>query len=99
MAKHIEQEKYKFVVDVGSNDGILIRPLKKLGIKCVGVDPSENVSEIAKNGFETFVGFYTSDVVAQILKKYGKPDLICASSVFTHFEDPNDFFDFRKPIK
>src|SRR2546421_7793996 len=36
-----------FVVDVGSNDGVLLRPLQKLGVKALGVEPSINVSKIA----------------------------------------------------
>ena len=29
----------KFVVDIGSNDGVLLEPLKKLKIKSIGIDP------------------------------------------------------------
>ena len=43
-----------FVLDIGSNDGILLAPLKKLGIKAIGVDPSINVGKIAnKKGLKT----------------------------------------------
>src|SRR3989344_7869499 len=34
-----------FVVDIGSNDGILLKPLKELGVKAVGIEPSINVSK------------------------------------------------------
>jgi hypothetical protein len=34
----------QFVVDVGSNDGILLRPLRELGVKAIGIEPSVNVS-------------------------------------------------------
>src|SRR5215469_4968823 len=48
----------KFVVDVGSNDGILLRPLKSLGIKAVGIEPSINVSKIANDeGLTTICAF------------------------------------------
>ena len=46
-ADHIKGLGAQFVLDVGSNDGILLRPLKALGLKCLGIDPSENVSQIA----------------------------------------------------
>ena len=84
---------YKFVVDVGSNDGILLRPLKARGISCLGVDPSENVSRIANDsGLETIVGFFDQRVANKIIDEYGRPDLITASSVFTHLENPSIFF-------
>src|SRR3989338_4008555 len=46
----------KFVLDVGSNEGILLKPLKALNVYAIGVDPSENVSKIANDqGLTTIV--------------------------------------------
>lgn len=85
-------KKNKFVLDIGSNDGVLLRPLKKLGVKCLGIDPSINVAEIAnKEGLKTLVGFFDESKVMEITKEYGKPDVIVAASVFTHIEDPCSF--------
>ena len=48
----------KFVIDIGSNDGILIKPLKQLNVNCIGVEPSENVGKIANYiGFKTIKSF------------------------------------------
>ena len=44
LADHIKSLGSAFVLDVGSNDGVLLGPLKARGIKCLGIDPSENVS-------------------------------------------------------
>ena len=92
-ADHIKGLGAQFVLDVGSNDGILLRPLKALGLKCLGIDPSENVSQIAnREGLETLVGFFDLDITQRIEVSHGKPDLICASSVFTHLDNPLAFF-------
>ena len=89
----------KFVLDIGSNDGILLRPLNQLGIKCVGVDPSKNVARIANNeGLKTIVSFFDDKCADLILKNYGYPDNIVASSVFTHIENPNKFIKDLKSI-
>ena len=99
LAEEIYQKKFNFVVDVGSNDGILLRPLKERGVKFLGVDPSENVSKIANdNGLTTIVGFFDERMVDHIHKEYGRPDLITASSVFTHLDDPLSFFDNVKNL-
>ena len=83
----------KFILDVGSNDGILLSKLLNKNIKCLGIDPSENVSDIAnKKGLKTIVGFFDKNSVYKIKNNFGKPDLITASSVFTHLEDPSAFF-------
>jgi SAM-dependent methyltransferase len=84
----------KFVVDVGSNDGILLKPLKSLGVKAIGVEPSINVSKIANDqGLTTICSFYDAAAAAEIEKAHGKADVIVASSVFTHLEDPHDFIE------
>jgi len=84
----------KFVIDVGSNDGVLLSPLKELGIKCLGVEPSINVSKIANdNGLETLCSFFDDVAATNIRKNYGHPDVIVASSVFTHLDDPHSFLD------
>ncbi len=89
--------KYKFVVDIGSNDGILLDPLYKLNIKSLGIDPSINVGKIAnKRGLKTYIGFFDKLMIKKVLKNYLKPDLIVASSVVTHLENP---IIFAKNIK
>lgn len=89
----------RLVVDIGSNDGILLKPLKELGVKAIGVEPSINVSKIANdNGLETLVSFFNADSVAEIKKKYGKADVIVCSSVFTHLEDPHQLIDDVKKL-
>ena len=95
LAKKIK--KFNFIVDIGSNDGILLEPLKKLNVKAVGIDPSINVGKIANDkGLETFIGFFDNKIINKIIKKYTKPDLIVASSVVTHLEAP---IKFAKNVK
>ena len=90
-------KKYNFVVDIGSNDGILLEPLKKLKISSIGIDPSKNVGKIANDkGLKTFIGFFDNRMIKKILKEYQKPDLIVASSVVTHLKNP---ILFSKNIK
>jgi SAM-dependent methyltransferase len=89
----------RLVVDVGSNDGILLKPLKTLGIRAVGVEPSINVSKIANDqGLTTICSFFNALCVAEIERGYGKPDVIVASSVFTHLEDPHQFIEAVKSL-
>jgi len=97
LKKHFENlskkiTKYKFIVDIGSNDGVLLKPLKKLKLNSIGIDPSKNVGKIANDkGFKTFIGFFDKPVIKKIMKKYSKPDLIVASSVVTHLDNPKKF--------
>ena len=88
----LKLKKYDFIVDIGSNDGILLEPLKKMNKLAVGIDPSINVGRIANNkGLKTFISFFNKEIIKKILNKYPKPDLIVASSVVTHLENPKRF--------
>ncbi len=85
------------VVDIGSNDGILLKPLKKLGAKTLGVDPAKNVVEIArKAGIETIADFFNERVARRILKKYGTAKIITAANVFAHTGNWDEFVKSAK---
>ncbi|HEX2658997.1 MAG TPA: class I SAM-dependent methyltransferase [Polyangia bacterium] len=77
------------VVDVGSNDGTLLKQFQALGIKKVlGVDPAvEIVKEAVAAGVPTREGFFTPAVAADIRATHGAADLLCANNVFAHAED------------
>ncbi|MFZ2555305.1 MAG: class I SAM-dependent methyltransferase [Minisyncoccia bacterium] len=89
----------KFVVDIGSNDGISLRPLKKMGIKAIGVEPSINVSKIANDeGLTTITAFFDAATVQKIISEYGKPDVITGLSMFSHLGDPHVFIEDVKEL-
>ncbi len=96
---HKKLRDAKFVVDIGSNDGISLKPLKEMGIKCLGVDPSINVGKIANEaGFETLVDFYDANTAEKILKEYGKADVITGLSMFSHLQDQHQFIEDVKAL-
>ena len=89
----------RFVVDIGSNDGILLKPLRELGVRALGVEPSINVSRIANDlGLQTHTAFFDAACVDHILTHHETPDVIVASSVFTHLEDPHQFVESVKRL-
>jgi SAM-dependent methyltransferase len=81
------------VVEIGSNDGFLLRQFQRLGYQVQGVEPSPAMAKIAKTeGITTETDFFTlscSDKL--ILQLPEKPALIVANNVFNHSNDPLDF--------
>jgi 2-polyprenyl-3-methyl-5-hydroxy-6-metoxy-1,4-benzoquinol methylase len=76
--------KNSFVIDIGSNDGVALKPLKKKNVKVLGIEPATNIAKIATdNGIETINDFFTDDIADEILER-GKADIITASNVFAH---------------
>jgi len=95
----VERMKPDLVVDIGSNDGPLLRPLQESGVKAVGVEPAENIAKIAnQSGLETFQAFFDRAVVEQIVGKYGRADVVVASNVFTHLDKIHQFTDNVKSL-
>ena len=75
--------KKTYVIDIGSNDGVALKPFKDLGFKKIlGVEPAKNLAKLAnKNKIKTFNGFLEEKNLKKIK---GNADLILASNVFAH---------------
>tara|TARA_B100001123_G_scaffold52879_1_gene55457 strand:- start:275 stop:2818 length:2544 start_codon:yes stop_codon:yes gene_type:complete len=78
--------KKSYILDIGSNDGIALKPFKKLNFKKIlGIEPAKNLSYLAnKNKIKTFNGFLNKKNIKKIKKN---ADLILASNVFAHSDD------------
>ena len=76
-------KKNSFIIDIGSNDGVALKPFLDLGFKKVlGIEPAKNLAKLAnKNKIKTFNGFLEKKSIKNIKKK---ADLILASNVFAH---------------
>ncbi len=86
--KKLKLKKGDLVVELGSNDGVLLKQFKKLGTRVLGVDPARNVAlRATKEGILTLPEFFNSKLAEQIVKKYGKAKIISANNVFAHIND------------
>jgi len=80
------------VVDIGSNDGVLLKSFKKRGWEVCGVEPAMTLAKAAcEDGIPTICGYWGSDTAAMIEKAHGKADLITANNVFAHTADLHRF--------
>lgn len=79
--------KTSCVVEIGSNDGVLQLPFKDLGVSVVGVEPSVNISQLAKDkGLKVINDFFNYDTSL----KYFEPksaDLVISNNCFAHIDD------------
>ena len=83
-SKELRLNKHKsYIIDIGSNDGIALKPFKNLGFKkLLGIEPAKNLAKLAnKNKIKTFNGFLEKKNLKKIKKN---ADLILASNVFAH---------------
>lgn len=99
VSKKVNLKKGDLVIDIGSNDGILLKPFKKLGAKVLGVDPAVKIAKQAsKQGIETLPQYFTENLGKKIYKKYGGAKIITANNVFAHINDIDDVIKASKKI-
>lgn len=76
------------IIDIGSNDGILLRPYKSRGFRVLGIDPAKEIARQAtSSGIETLPDFFTETLALKIVATHGHADLIAATNVFAHIDD------------
>ena len=79
------------VVEVGSNDGYLLRSFVDAGIPAVGVDPAPQPSAAAQQrGVPTIQRFFGRQVARQLRDERGGADVILANNVLAHVPDLAD---------
>ena len=92
IAKRFALGKNSFVVEIGSNDGLLLSAFQKCDVKKVlGVDPAKNVAKIANDrGTPTLAEPWGEAAAKRIAKEHGKADLIIGNNVVAHINDHQD---------
>ena len=79
------------VVEIASNDGILLKSFQDSGYKVLGIDPATNVTQVAQErGIRTINDFFSVSVAHDIVKKFGKAKVIMANNVVAHIDDHHD---------
>ena len=98
MAKEImdvvSDKPQPFVVELGCNDGIMLKHVAERGIPHLGVEPSANVAARAREkGVHVLEDFFNATSASEIKNRYGKADVICGANVMCHIEDINSVFE------
>jgi len=77
-----------FVVELGCNDGIMLKNFARAGIRHLGIEPSRNVAEVANaNGVRTLSEFFAEGVANKIVREEGQADAFLAANVMCHIPD------------
>jgi SAM-dependent methyltransferase len=81
-----------FVVELGSNDGYLLKHFVGLGVPVLGIEPAANVAEEAqKAGVPTLNAFFGRETAGEVVAERGHADLIVANNVLAQVPELNDF--------
>ena len=97
--ERFENIKNKFVIEIASNDGALLVPMKKLGFKVLGIEPTINTAKVARSrGIEVVTEFFSESFSRKLASKYGQAGIVLANNVLAHTDNPITFVKGVKNI-
>lgn len=80
------------IIDIGGNDGTLLRAIKDR-CRILNVDPAENIEPFAtQKGVPTLTRFFSDSCASHIVAQYGSPRVVIATNVLAHIADIRDAF-------
>ena len=75
-------------VDIGSNDGTLLRAFRSLGAEIQGVDPAQKIAmEANAAGIPTIIDFFSQATAETITAERGKAKIVTANNVCAHIDN------------
>jgi len=84
----LQLDENSFIVEVASNDGYLLQHAITAGIRCLGIEPSVNVSAAAiQKGIPTETAFLDETLAQSVRGSHGAADLVVANNVYAHIPD------------
>ena len=76
------------VVEIGSNDGTLLRAFDRSAIRVLGVEPARNIAAMANAaGIPTLDEFFSEAIAGEIAAKHGRASAIIGNNVVAHIDD------------
>lgn len=87
------------VVEVASNNGQLLRSFQSHGVRVLGVEPAQNIAQMARaDGVETVDQFFNLATAKELLATYGPAQAVIANNVLAHVDETQDFLQGCKTL-
>ena len=82
------------VIDIGSNDGSLLRPFNDAGFEVLGIDPARAIAQKATEfGIPTIPEVMSPDLAREIRERHGPAHLVLAFNVFAHADNLDEMVE------
>lgn len=79
------QDPDPLVAEIGCNDGIMLSNFAGWGMRHIGIEPSANVAQVARDkGIEVVCEFFDADLARRIVAQHGQADAFLAANVMCH---------------
>ena len=79
-------------IDIGCNDGLFLSFLRTRGARTLGIDPAENIAELAREkGVDVVTEYFTPDLARRIREEHGPAQVVVTTNTFHHIGDLDPF--------
>jgi SAM-dependent methyltransferase len=76
------------VVEIGSNEGPMLRAFQERGCRVLGVEPAVEIARAASiAGVPTLARYYTKELAGEILSEHGSASIVAANNVLANIDD------------
>jgi SAM-dependent methyltransferase len=90
--KEFSLSNKSYVIEIGSNDGYLLKNFLEANIPCLGIEPTNSTADAAeKIGVSVLREFFSNDLGKKLVLEKKKADLIIGNNVYAHVPNINDF--------
>ncbi len=80
------------VVDIGSNEGALLKHFQTIDMRVVGVEPAADIAEAATlSGIPTYPSFFNAAMAETIVNEHGRADMVTINNLFANIDDLGTF--------
>lgn len=91
-AKQLSLSNESKALDIGCNDGMLLKHYQSLGFYVVGVEPSKPIAQSLNDyGIKTYNSYLNDEVVERIVSENGLFNLVTSNNVFANVNNINEF--------
>ena len=88
----LKLDKSSLAIEIASNDGYLLQYFKEKNVPCLGIEPSKNTADVAKEkGIDIICEFFGKTLATRLADQDKKADLLIGNNVLAHVPDINDF--------
>ena len=92
MTTRFELDSRSQVIEIGSNDGYLLQYFVERDIPAMGIEPAQNVAQVANEaGVPTLTEFFSNRTAGKLRSQGKQADLIIANNVLAQVPTLNDF--------
>jgi hypothetical protein len=92
ICRRLGLDGHSFVLEIGANDGYLLKNFITRGIPCLGIEPTAGTAAAAERlGIPIVREFFGGSLVRRLTEEGRTADLIIGNNVYAHVPDINDF--------